>query len=71
MTIADKIVAYLADNYNCTPMEIARALNLNANSVRRTTRELALNGEIIEESRYRAAPVYILAPAVPVASETV
>lgn len=70
MTVADRIIEHLSRPFSdLTPMEIAEGLNLNANTVRRTTRELALSGEIVEQSRYRGAPVYVIAPVAYTPSE--
>lgn len=63
MTVADRIHDMFKDNntFHRTPVEIANYLGLNANTVRRTTREMFLNGELIEQLRIQGAPAYVLA----------
>ena len=62
-TVADAVIEHLTRNTDpegYTPMEIAIGTGLNANTVRRVTKELAVSGEIVEATRAGRAPSYAL-----------
>lgn len=60
-TVADLIIEHLKVYSSRTPQEIANMLGLVSSTVRRTTKELANAGEIVEVTRHFGAPVYRLA----------